>query len=521
MPDKWTSKPISCQGGLVLDIDTLIQGTQFPGTARILQNMEPDVAGGYRRINGYTAYDDDVVPGTADTPVLGVKVGYSGVNGVFACRRKAGPDDNAIYFSFGTGWTGPLNTTARPGDVAKARFITYSITQPVIVQCDGVNPAWKWNGTVDVTINGSGAPTNPKFAALFKSRLVLGGYGTGALISLSAANDDEDFSGGSGAVEINVGDTVKGLHTFRDELVIFCESSIKKLSQDSSGNFLLEYVTTTIGCVSGDTIQEIGGDLIYVSTDGLRSYAATARIGDVELSLVSKSIQPLVRNILSNSFSEGAYSTCCVRKKSQYRLFINNSDVTEDDNLGILGRLQDSPVTPHGQFEWATIVGIRPYCADSAYSGNAELSVIGHPTDGFVYRLESGNTFAGRNIAAIYRTPDITFDDATLRKVFHKADIITQLEGTLNVVTVQLLLDREMVNVIQPATIPFPTSSSVATYGAGIYGTSQYGVYIQPLFRRNLIGSGMWGAFQFVCNDDSAPFRIDSFIIQFSVKGRR
>ncbi len=72
--DRWTSIPVSCQGGLVVDIDSLLQGTQFLGTARKLQNMEPDIAGGYRRMNGYTPYDEDEVPGTANSPVLGVKI---------------------------------------------------------------------------------------------------------------------------------------------------------------------------------------------------------------------------------------------------------------------------------------------------------------------------------------------------------------------------------------------------------------------------------------------------------------
>lgn len=521
MVDRWTSKPIGCQGGLVLDIDSLLQGTNFPGTARILQNMEPDIAGGYRRINGYTPYDEDEVPGDTGNPITGVKVGYNILTGVFATRRISTPsDDNAIYLSTGTGWSSKLNTIARPGSVGKARFIAYSIFEPVVVQCDGVNPAWKYNGTVDVTINGAGAPANPKYAAVFRARLALAGYGSGSLISLSAPNDDEDFSG-AGAVEINVGDVITGLHLFRDDLVIFCERSVKRLTGTTSADFLVEDITTSIGCVSGDTVQEIGGDLIYMSTDGLRSYAGTARIGDVELSLVSKSVQPLIRDILSASYTEDNFSSLCVRKKSQYRLFVNTGDVPEEDTLGILGRLQDSPVTPHGQYEWATLKGIKPYCSDSGYTGAIEVAVFGHPTDGKVYRLESGSTFNGRYIEAVYRTPDLTFDDSTLRKVFQKLAITTQLDGNIDVVTVQLLLDKEADGIIQPNLIPLPSNSASPEYGTAVYGTDIYGTFIYPMFKKNLVGSGFFGAFQFICNDASSPFRIDSFTVQFSVKGRR
>jgi len=519
MTDRWGSKPIACMGGLVLDMDSLTQGTQFPGSARILQNMEPSTDSGYRRINGVIKYDDDEVPGDTDAPILGVKVA---LNGVFAARindEGGGGEDNAIYFGSGSGWGAPLNATARPGPVTKVRFISYNLVEPVVIACDGVNPAWKTNGTVETEINGVGAPTNPKYAKEFLGRLALSGYGTGALLALSVPNDDEDFSGG-GAIEINVGDTVKGLALFRGELIIFCERSIKKLTGTDSTTFVIVNVTDSIGCVSGDTIQEIGGDLIYLSTDGIRSYAATERIGDVELSLVSRSIQPLVRGILAEGFDEDHYASCCVRKKSQYRLFPNNENLPDADNLGVLGRLQDAPTTPHGQFEWATLRGLKPYSADSEYSGNLEVAVLGHTTNGFVYLQEAGNTFDGTNIEAIYRTPDLTFDDATIRKVFFKIDINTQTEGDIDVL-VNLLLDKEQLHIIQPPSVQLMDTGSAPVYGSAVYDTDTYGAFVFPYFKRNLIGSGFFGAFRFYCNDDSSPFRIESFQVTFSIKGRR
>ena len=55
-------------------------------------------------------------------------------------------------------------------------------------------------------------------------------------------------------------------------------------------------VTKNVGCLSGHSIQEIAGDLIFLAPDGLRTVAGTARIGDVELGTVSSNIQ----NILSD-----------------------------------------------------------------------------------------------------------------------------------------------------------------------------------------------------------------------------
>ena len=59
----------ACQGGLVLDQSTF---AMQPGMALELQNFEPDISGGYRRISGYTKWNSNIVPQDAAStePVL-------------------------------------------------------------------------------------------------------------------------------------------------------------------------------------------------------------------------------------------------------------------------------------------------------------------------------------------------------------------------------------------------------------------------------------------------------------------
>ena len=524
--DRWISTSVKCTGGLVLNIDSLSQGSLFTGSARILQNFEPSIEGGYRRINGYTVYDSTTVPGDSSNPVLGVKVGLSGVYAV----RKIGTD-NAIYFSSGTGWSAKLNATARTGDVVKARAITYAITTPVVVFTDGFNYAWKHDGSTETNINGAGAPTNPKYAAEFVNRLVLSGYSaTPSAISISAPNSDTDFTGASGAIELNVGDEVTGIKTFRETLYIFCRNSIKKLVGSSVSDFAVQNVTLHIGCVAHDTIQEVGGDLIFLATDGFRSIAATERVGDIELGLISTQIQPLVSPVLGQGLDEYRFSSCVINKKSQYRVFINNNSYIEADNLNFLGRFQgraETQVTANSTalaYEWATIVGIKPYSTDSAFENNQEYAVFGHPTDGYVYRMEQGSTFNGTAINAVYRTPDITFIsdkvDPTMRKVFQKLTLYSQAEGDL-AFTASLKLDREGANILQPASTTISQTGTTPVYGTAVYDTDAYGALVYPVFYSNLVGSGFTGAFIYSSTDTSAPFRIDSFTVQLSIKGQR
>ncbi len=63
MPDTSTLQPaaFNCEGGLVLNRSTFLMQ---PGEALVLENFEPDVEGGYRRINGFRKYVNQIVPQT-------------------------------------------------------------------------------------------------------------------------------------------------------------------------------------------------------------------------------------------------------------------------------------------------------------------------------------------------------------------------------------------------------------------------------------------------------------------------
>ena len=60
--DAWQTYPIEFRGGLITNLSPLQQGTQAPGSARILRNFEPSVEGGYRRIEGFDKYDSNIIP---------------------------------------------------------------------------------------------------------------------------------------------------------------------------------------------------------------------------------------------------------------------------------------------------------------------------------------------------------------------------------------------------------------------------------------------------------------------------
>lgn len=520
-PNPWQSEIVVCKDGLTLNIDALTQGSSLQGSATNLQNFEVALEGGYRRIYGYTKYDSTVVPGLTNAPVLGVKAALSGV---FAARLNSGSTSNDIYFGSGAGWS-KINTSTRPGAVAHVRMITYAISAPVVVGCDGVNPAFKYDGTTYTLLNGTDAPANPKYAEMFNSSLVLAGMSASPMsIIITAPNTDTDFQAADGAIEINVGDVVVGIRNFRSTLYVFCLNRIFKVVTDSTTTYALQLVTSQIGCISPDSIQEIGGDLIYLAPDGFRSVAGTFNIDDVDLSLQSRPIQPLIRNNLLDDLQNVNVVSCTVKKKSQYRAFFYDSTVPQSAAQGIIGKVEQGQYlsgynATFVKYSWSTTLGIQPYCIDSYWENNQELVVHGDPANGYVYEQESGNDFDGTPIVALFTSPYLTFKDASLRKVMQKATIYTEAEGS-NTVNLNVNFDFNNTGILQPPTVSFNFGSGFSLYGSARYGTAVYSAIQFPVFKQNLNGSGFVAQFQFYTSG-GAPYRIDSFQIIYGLKGRR
>ena len=310
MPDTSIISPyvVKLGGGLILNRDSF---SMPPGAATELINFEPDVAGGYRRINGFAKYNSNIVPQTSASTekVLGVAIFN---NKVVAARGEK-------VFTAGTtgSWTEIDSGRTNAG---RYDFTVYNFNgTEKLIYSDGVNRASIFDGSSVTDVNTTDAPTDPESVAVFKSHMFFAGMSSNPQeIVFSAPFTETSFSAASGAGSIKVDSTVVKLVTFRDSLFVFCEDQIYQLQGSSIADFLLKPVTRRIGCVDRFSVQELGGDIVYLAPDGLRTLAGTARINDVELGTVSKQIQDrlLLRNI-----SLDRISSVVIRNKSQYRIF--------------------------------------------------------------------------------------------------------------------------------------------------------------------------------------------------------
>ena len=84
--------------------------------------------------------------------------------------------------------------------------------------------------------------------------------------------------------------------------------------------------------------------------------------------------------------------------------------------------------------------------------------------DGYIYKQESGNTFDGTNIQAIYRSPDYTMGDAGIRKLMQRIIWNYDNDGTVNS-KFRIRYDFNSADVPQPAEYDLTTGAAIAIYG--------------------------------------------------------
>ena len=390
---------------------------------------------------------------------------------------------------------------------------------------DGNNKIAEFQITVSSGVNtyyfeelASPAPANPKICEIFSERLVVAGQSSStSTVVYSARLKPYDFEGSS-AGEIDVGDIIVGIKVFRNSLIIFCKNSIFELtSLDSTP--IIKSITKNIGCVNGNSIQEIGGDLIFLAPDGLRTVAGTARIDDVEIGSISRKILPLINNLLTN-IQQFTLSSMVIRERSQYRLFYHKSGQGQSGQLGIIGTFKfDSNGVP--AFEWSEAKGMDlKFCSSELNPQNEEVKFGANET-GYIYEIDKGNNFDGANINAKFQTPDMDYGDNGLRKSLYTVKANIKPEGTQPDLKMRIRYDFESTDVPQPGSVAVGTLAATSLYGTAVFGTATYGAVTLPSKRMLVTGSGFSNNFRFFSNDTNAAYAVNGLFVSFIAGGRR
>ena len=507
MTTPWQTFPVSFTGGLISNMGQLQQGINAVGSATTLQNFEPSKEGGYKKILGFTKYIDDEVTGTG--PILGVKI----VSSTLAIAARQNASVTEYYKSDGSVWTS-LGSAASLGGKLRAVEFNYDGTLRIMF-VDGTNSPALYDSSTGLLTFPAGLPTDVvggQNIVSFKGSIFIS---KGSNIAFTAPFTYSDFSIANGAGVINVGDTVIGMIVFREQLIIFTKTSIKRLVGNTSADYQLQPITEDIGCIAADTIQEVGGDIMFMAQDGLRLLSATERIGDFGLNIAST---PITKDTAAFISTANTFTSFVIRNKAQYRVFSYKSGVAASASEGLLAtKFSDQGAE---SIAWAKLRGIRAHCSASRYVGNVEQILFGND-DGYVYELESGSSFDGESIEAIYESPAMPIEDPRVRKGIYKMTLYTSLTGVFSV-DVNFRFDRFNIDVagtkIVPITIRLSNSNSgVFTFGGAtaIFGTATFGAELDQVYTTPVIGSGNTFSFRIQDNSTNPSFSLDTAVFEY------
>ena len=578
MPDLSQTQPNAfiCEGGLIKSRSTFIMK---PGEALELENFEPDMEGGYRRIDGFRKHVNHIVPQTSASSERVLMVAFFNNNIVAARGEKiwtSASTELGLAIASGTGmtgsgtitvdstsgfsssgtlqinseiftYTGVTSTTftgvtrATSSTSAADHSVDDAVSESWTVRDTGRTSASKYtferfnfdgnekiivtDGTNDPTVfNTSFTATDvtestvegSKYLAAFKGHMFYAGKSTTPQTLVFSQPFDEDaFNSGSGAGSIKVDDTITGLKTFRDALFIFCENRIFKLTGSTSSDFAIVPVTRNIGCINGDTIQEFAGDLIFLGPDGLRTVAGTARIGDVELGTISVNVQSIFdENLINSSLFESAV----IPNKTQYRIYFSKDGQGENVTKGVICVMKGQ------NFEFSELRGIKPSATDTfVEAGNVIVLHGGY--DGYIHRQEKGDDFNGTTILGKYRSPDLTFGDAGIRKHMQRVILNYKPEGSIDA-DLFVRYDYEDKNSARPAAYALDSSDVAALYGSATYGAGSasfgtYGGTSEPLIRQPVEGSGFAVALRINDGGSTPPYSLKGFQLEYQLGARR
>jgi hypothetical protein len=505
MRTAWQSFPIEYKGGLITNMAPLQHGVSAPGSATVLQNFEPSIEGGYKKVLGYSKWNEHPVPG--EGLITGVVA--TDTDNLIAVR------ESKYYTSVGReDWVERLDLSGDPG--GKIRHTTFNFDgTSKICMVDGVNKPVFWDSSDQSIYEDTDAPSDVEGAQrviTFKNHLF---FSKGSNLIFTAPFDEEDYDSANGAGVINVGSRIVGMIVFREQLIVFSVSRIQRITGNTGEDFALQPITMDTGAFCGDTIQEVGGDVLYLGPDGVRYLSATERIGDFALERASEQIQSRLVDFFAQCDN---YSSVVVRSKSQYRIFRFDEDITTNLSRGFLAtrfRDQDS-----FGVAWAELVGFKLYNSDSKLFRDKEVIVFCNEAD-HVYEMENGNSLDGTAIEGIFQTPFIPIEDSRIRKTYYKHTLYLNPEADFEL-TFNMIFDYNQRGVLQPPPIRFSSEGSVNV----LWGTSKWGEFnwageLTRVYPSNVLGSSFVVAFRFYDRSTNPSFTIDTSVLEFTFNDRK
>jgi hypothetical protein len=286
-------------------------------------NCVIDASGRIGARKGWTNVNTSAISGTPDVTAIHE---YVDKGGSYTMLCAAG---NAIYS--GTSTLTDITGTLTP----TADYWQFANFNGKVVCSQSGHTMGVWSGS------GSFAPISAASGTVPSGNACLSAFGRvwavssntdRTVVKYSALLDETNWSTGAGSIDLSTvwgGDEVVALAEFNGRLVIFGKHTVLVYANpwDVSTSFVLEDRISGIGCIARDSVQNLGTDVIFLSSSGLRTLSRTVNEPSMPVTDISRHVRDdLMTNILSVSADtiKSVYS----EKEGFYLLSIPSADTT-------------------------------------------------------------------------------------------------------------------------------------------------------------------------------------------------
>lgn len=319
-------------------------------------------------------------------PTLTVREGFTQVGSTHTghyttyLRKYAGNiikgDKFGVYKQNGASWDNIINNGS-----AAERYWQMAEFDGVLVMVNGLEQPQKYSGGSASAI--TDAPTNARHLTLHANRLFAVNDAEPNVIQWSkyadintwttflGDNEDPGFQ----PINENTGEDIEGIVTFQNRVVIFKRHSMHELYGERGYDFVINDISTHVGCAGWRTAYEVNGVLYFLSGDGIFNYSG----GNVPRKPISDPVKDYIESI------NWTYIDQCVGGTDGRRYFLTLvTGVNTTPNVTLM-------YDPEKQSWWVHDYAATAFLDDREnwYTGNAS---------GMVFQMDSGDTDAGEAI---------------------------------------------------------------------------------------------------------------------------
>lgn len=292
-------------------------------------------------------------------------------------------------------------------------------------------------------------------------------------------------------------DEVQGLAAHNGFLIIFGKRQILVYANATTPSTMsLSDTVGGIGCLSRDSIQSTGKDVLFLSNSGVRSFARTIIEKSAPLGDLSKNVRSDLMGVVGGETLANIKS---VYSESEAFYLLTLPSVKEVYCFDTRTQLQD------GSFRITTWDSIEPTALLSRRNGDL---LIGK--NGYIGKYNTYQDYTS-NYRMLYYTNHADLGNANVTSLLKRLKVVV-IGGTNQYVTMKWGFD--FIANYQSANALIPTQG-ISEYGIGEYGIAEYseGVALQTL-SVSASGSGKIVQTGYESNINGAPLSIQRIEIQ-------